>query len=224
MYSSNFIITLIGFLTSFWNIWKLPSPVVMSTGFMNDPRPLRVVYKKRRNNFGYFWSLPLAHGAAESDQTQIWFEKNSFSDTNIWVRFDSGNLTQICVWSESGRPMGKYWLGFETDLSLTAFRPKSDSSLENIDSDLRLIWVWQPSDPNLTRVWKILTQIWDRSESDSLQSQIWVNIDSDLRQIWVWQPPQPQRLWRLLKVSPPSSSQGTVFLPKRPSNFKKNRL
>ena len=108
-------------------------------------------------------------GLPDSDQTQIWFEKNSFSDTNIWVRFDSGNLTQICVWSESGRPMGKYWLGFETDLSLTAFRPKSDSSLENIDSDLRLIWVWQPSDPNQTRVWKILTQIWDRFESDSLR-------------------------------------------------------
>ena len=76
--------------------------------------------------------------------------------TQIWIRFGADRL-QTQIWLESG----KYWLRFETDLSLTAFSLKSES---------------------------ILTQIWDRFESDSLQTQIWVNIESDLGQIWVWQP------------------------------------
>ena len=128
------------------------------------------------------------HIRLESGKCWLWLGTNlELTSSKLKIRVESRkcwlwlgtDLELISSRLKIKREFEKCWLWLGTDLDLTATRLKSVPSLENIDSDLKLLWIWQHPD----------------SESDSSLE----NIDSDLKLIWVW---QPQRLWRLLKVSP----------------------
>ena len=117
---------------------------------------------------------------SESDSTKIHFQTQS--DFQTWVR--------------------KYWLWFLPDQELTAFRPTSDSSLENVDSDLGLIWSWlhpnSKSELSLENVGYDLGLIWKWYHPDSKSNVSLKNVDYDLELTWIWQQPDSNqtRVWK----------------------------